>query len=1468
MKKILLLITTSLPFAFVSHAQNVGIGNTNPHTKLEVTGAISSTPSSAPAAATVTIPNNVSIFRLTAVAGTQANALSMASPQEGQYLTIYNEDNDTATFAGQTIIAATGVSSFEYINGGWRLVSSSQSNRTITGTTHQVDVVNGNGQAGNPTLNIDSTYTESVKAGFSLSGGGNITFDNSYNLNWDNRFIVISSGVGPHFAGAGFFDINMPALGTTIKGAGGQADISVSSAGIPMQPWNALYYILPIGSDHYFLPQNLRMAAYNGYFAVPENWVLVALFNGDDNILKLGNGLVMQVGQTWPRYTGQAPLAGGNGYIQNQNTALQTADYNISGNAGIGTLNNSATYPANANKLTVVGTQQASDLSTSALKLEQYYVDMGGSNLYGPSMMFNTNNNVPGSTWNCGAIAGTIGTPGNTTDYPGGLAFLTKGADGATTGLPIERMRIDHLGNVGIGTASPTQTLDVAGNGRFNSGGGNYVYIGAGGGGLFGDGGNLVTQIPTGGSFYMSNVTVDGTRVSQSDGTLRVGGPDQTSSNLLVYGKAGIGTLTPANKLDVNGAVAIGSYAGVSAPANSLIVSGKVGIGVNNPSNPLEVGTNLPALDQSVSGGTLLAVLLSDFSESFTAGATGPLSSVAFLAPAYSSSISLTVTLYAGAGNGGTVLATTTYSAASVSPGMVTISFASPASVTTGSVYTFRVQGTMPVLMSNGAGYTGGGLYISGSPNPGLSLVFQTYVSVPTAAYMLVSSSGNVGINNTSPSQKLDVAGTTKTTNFQMTSGATNGYILKSDASGNASWVSSSSIGTTNTLGSSANTITSIVNGVAATALAVNTNALSLAGTSITSTVNGVASGALDISSVDKNIYNSDGTLTGARTVTMGANNLAFTTTSGHVGIGTATPGTTLDVAGQIRSTLPAGGGGSASAIIAAGSTSAGYGWYTGSGGTDQKWWDALSNSSGSLLFRAINDANSGGTNWLQVTRGTGTAISSVTFPNGFVGIGNTAPATALHIGNSTTTTSTYLTIDAATAQQSAIQFNSAGVSSWIIYRPGTTQDLRFYNSGGDRFTITAAGNVGIGPNAPAHALDVTGDINSNTGFTYNSVAPSGSYLRGNGFKFVSSTIQAADIPAGNGNYIQNQFSGPQSSNFYISGLGEAFGIIGYNYLSSYGTLYVGGTSTLSNTYVGGTLGIGISNPVVPLDVESTYGGNVATQGSGYRTYFFAGSGGGLLQDQGGASGNVAIKAGGWIWAYNGFMAASDRRIKNVIGYSDPAADLEMLNKIKVTDYTMRDQLASGSRQIKKVIAQQVQEVYPAAVQTSTVPQFIPNIYQPARDYVIADSMITISLNDGICDTKDIKAGSICRFYLSKKADSSQQEIKGTICSLDDKKIVISTSEKLQSDLYDHAFVYGTEISDFLTVDYEAISMLNVSATQELHKKVKALEEENAEIKVLNKKMNILSEKQQADIDKLKASVETLQQLIGAKAER
>lgn len=59
------------------------------------------------------------------------------------------------------------------------------------------------------------------------------------------------------------------------------------------------------------------------------------------------------------------------------------------------------------------------------------------------------------------------------------------------------------------------------------------------------------------------------------------------------------------------------------------------------------------------------------------------------------------------------------------------------------------------------------------------------------------TASTNVGIGTTNPSERLDVVGKTRTTNFQMTNGAANGFVLRSDNLGNATWVNSTTLAIT-----------------------------------------------------------------------------------------------------------------------------------------------------------------------------------------------------------------------------------------------------------------------------------------------------------------------------------------------------------------------------------------------------------------------------------------------------------------------------------------------------------------------------------------------------------------------------------------------------------------------------------------------------------------------------------------------
>ena len=68
----------------------------------------------------------------------------------------------------------------------------------------------------------------------------------------------------------------------------------------------------------------------------------------------------------------------------------------------------------------------------------------------------------------------------------------------------------------------------------------------------------------------------------------------------------------------------------------------------------------------------------------------------------------------------------------------------------------------------------------------------------------------------------------------------------------------------------------------------------------------------------------------------------------------------------------------------------------------------------------------------------------------------------------------------------------------------------------------------------------------------------------------------------------------------------------------------------------------------------------------------------------------------------------------------------------------------------------------------------------------------------------------------------------------------------------DKVFVYGREVSDFRLVDYDAIAMLNVSATQELARKVDAQKSELTELRTELAKLRNEKESLDSTVSELK----------------
>lgn len=150
----------------------------------------------------------------------------------------------------------------------------------------------------------------------------------------------------------------------------------------------------------------------------------------------------------------------------------------------------------------------------------------------------------------------------------------------------------------------------------------------------------------------------------------------------------------------------------------------------------------------------------------------------------------------------------------------------------------------------------------------------------------------------------------------------------------------------------------------------------------------------------------------------------------------------------------------------------------------------------------------------------------------------------------------------------------------------------------------------------------------------------------------------------------------------------------------------------------------------------------------------------------------------------------------------------------------MKDEWVYGKQKFKKVIAQEVEAVYPQAVSRSGVKTFIPNIYQLAKQnggILIFEKPILIAKEDKFLKMYD-ETGEVILEIQASTPNS----------------ITVNLADK---NLKGKLFVYGTEVSDLRTVDYDALSMLNISATQELAKKIETLEKENEALKNSNIEM-------------------------------
>ena len=179
---------------------------------------------------------------------------------------------------------------------------------------------------------------------------------------------------------------------------------------------------------------------------------------------------------------------------------------------------------------------------------------------------------------------------------------------------------------------------------------------------------------------------------------------------------------------------------------------------------------------------------------------------------------------------------------------------------------------------------------------------------------------------------------------------------------------------------------------------------------------------------------------------------------------------------------------------------------------------------------------------------------------------------------------------------------------------------------------------------------------------------------------------------------------------------------------------------------------------------------------------------------------------------------------------------LDKINKLPMQNYNFIDKKFYKGQEVYGLIAQEVKEIFPEAVEINK--QHIPNINKPATHQQVEETVILTVDND-------------------TKVDNSLQLLVNDIVKIvkvieaTETTITVAKWDKYEED--DTVLVYGTEIDDFHGLNQQYMGVLCMGGIQELSKQVSALREENnilkqsyldimTEVKELKEENNILKQ--------------------------
>ncbi|MDR6370543.1 uncharacterized protein YaiE (UPF0345 family) [Chryseobacterium bernardetii] len=445
-------------------------------------------------------------------------------------------------------------------------------------------------------------------------------------------------------------------------------------------------------------------------------------------------------------------------------------------------------------------------------------------------------------------------------------------------------------------------------------------------------------------------------------------------------------------------------------------------------------------------------------------------------------------------------------------------------------------------------------------------LQFSTRNATDYAPRLTIKSSGNVGIGTTSPTNKLQIESTTSGALKIVDGTQGTDKVLTSDASGVATWK------------------------------------------------------ALPAAPASANIYNTDGTLTGNRTVTQGANTLAFTGTqtnafsvngknfsvdaaNSRVGIGTIAPASSLSVQnspGATTSTISAGIENCGAACLQGIARNITLYNLNSTGGQFAELGFIPSTSETGLSGASISGidrdaANSYAGLQFSTRNATDYAPRLTIKSSGNVGIGTTSPTNKLQIESSTS--GALKIVDGTQGTDKVLTSDASGVATWKAL-PAAPASANIYNTDG---TLTANRTVTQGANTLAFTGTQTNAF-SVDGSTLSVDAANGLVGLGTTTPDTKLTISTPDSSFG-----LNHTNGTVNLKTYIGGGAATVGTTTANDLR----FMTNNTQKMTVTS-SGNVGIGTTTPNTKLTVSTADNSFGITHTNGtvsLETYIGGGSG-------------------------------------------------------------------------------------------------------------------------------------------------------------------------------------------------------------------------------------------------------------------